>query len=49
MELDLVPLKGSALSSSVFGSVCGSVCGLVVASVSLSASGQGCVSVLLKV
>ena len=49
MELDLVPLKGSALSSSVFGSVCGSVCGLDVASVSLSASGQGCVSVLLKV
>ena len=45
MELDLVPLKGSALSSSAFGSVCG----LGVASVSLSASGQGCVPVLLKV
>ena len=45
MELDLVLLMGSSLSSSVFGSVCG----LGVASVSLSASRQDCVPVLLKV
>ena len=44
-ELDLVSPKISATSSSVFWGVCG----LVMALGSLSANGQGCVPVLLKV
>ena len=45
MELDLVSLEGSALSSSVFGSVCG----FAMALGSLSANVQSCAPVLLKV
>ena len=44
-ELDLVSPKISATSSGVFWGVCG----LVMALGSLSANGQGCVPVLLKV
>ena len=45
LELDLVSLKGSTISNSVFWGVYG----LGMALGSLSANGQCCVSVLLKV
>ena len=45
MELDLVSLRGTAESSSVFWGVYG----LGIALGSLSANGQGCVSVLLMI